>query len=105
EAAFAVRQIETGLASLLSVLFGLTISVFAISMLSSQRFPLWLGGLGLLGALGTVAAGFAQSYKGFSELSMGLSMPAGMVLRVWAIFAGMFMWRLASHTSNADTTV
>src|SRR5215468_8177632 len=74
EAAFAVRQIETGLASLLSVLFGLTISVFAISMLSSQRFPLWLGGLGLVGALGTAAAGIAQAYTGFSELSMDLSM-------------------------------
>src|SRR5437660_9760474 len=66
EGAFAVRQVEIGLASLLSVLFGLTVSAFGSSMLHSRRFPTWLGWLGLLGGLGTLAAGIAQAYTGFS---------------------------------------
>ena len=95
EAAFAVRQIEIGMASLLSVVFGLTISVFGISMLLGRRFPVWLGWLGLLGGLGTVAAGVAQAYTGFSGLAMALSMPASGVLLVWAVVVGAFLWRLA----------
>ncbi len=95
EGAFAVRQVEVGMASLLSVLFGLTISVFGISMLLGRRFPAWLGWLGLLGGLGTVAAGVAQAYTGFSGLAMALSMPASCVLLVWAVVVGAFLWRLA----------
>jgi hypothetical protein len=95
EGAFAVRQIEVGMASLLSVVFGLTISVFGISMLLGRRFPAWLGWLGLLGGLGTVAAGVAQAYTGFSGLAMALSMPASCVLLVWAVVVGAFLWRLA----------
>ena len=67
EGAFAVRQIEIGMASLLSLLFGLTLSVFGVAMLRSQRFPGWLGALGLLGGLATVAGGVAQAYTGFSR--------------------------------------
>lgn len=95
EGAFAVRQIEIGLASLLSMLFGLTISTFGISMLLSRRFPHWLGWLGCVGGLGMVAAGTALAYTGFSALAMTLSMPASSVLLVWAIAVGAFMWRLA----------
>src|SRR2546428_3391599 len=95
EGAFAVRQVEIGLASLLSVLFGLTVSAFGSSMLLSRRFPTWLGWLGLLGGLGTLAAGIAQAYTGFSALAMMLSMPAGCVLLLWVIVVGAFLWRAA----------
>src|SRR5215831_7887895 len=92
EGAFAVRQIEIGMASLLSVLFGLTVVVFAIAMLWGRRFPVWLGWLGLLGGFGTVAAGVAQAYTGFSPLAMDLGMPASCLLLLWALAAGMFLW-------------
>jgi hypothetical protein len=95
EGAFAVRQIEVGMASLLGVVFGLTISVFGVSMLLGRRFPVWLGWVGLLGGLGTVAGGVAQAYTGFSGLAMALSMPASCVLLVWALVVGVFLWRLA----------
>jgi hypothetical protein len=95
EAAFAVRQIETGTASLLSVVFGLTVAVFAVAMLSGRRFPKWLGWIGLLGGIANVIAGVAQAYTGFSELSMVISMPASAALLLWAVVLGVFMWRLA----------
>ena len=95
EGAFAVRQVEVGMASLLSVLFGLTISTFGVAMLSSRRFPKWRGGLGLLGGLATIAAGIAQAYTGFSPLAMNLSMPASCALLVWALVVGASLWRLA----------
>jgi uncharacterized protein DUF4386 len=95
EGAFAVRQIEIGAASLLSILFGITIAAFGIALLRSRRFPAWLGGLGLVGALGITAAGVVQAHTGFSALAMMLSMPASCVLLFWAILAGLFLWRLA----------
>ena len=105
EGAFAVRQVEVGMASLLSVLFGLTVSVFGISMLVGRRFPPWLGGLGLVGGLGTLAAGVAQAYTGFSALAMMLSMPATSVLLIWAILLGVFLWRLAPELSERNGAV
>jgi hypothetical protein len=102
ESAFAVRQIEVGMASLLSLLFGLTIVVFGISMLLSRRFPIWLGGVGLLGGIGTVAAGVAQAYTGFSPVSMALSMPAGCLLLLWGVLVGAFLWRLAPRLLDGD---
>jgi hypothetical protein len=100
EGAFAVRQVEVGMASLLSVVFGCTVSVFAVAMLAGERFPRWLGWVGLLGGLVTVAAGVAQAYTGFSDLSMTLGMPAGSVLLLWAIVAGAHLWRLAPALSE-----
>src|SRR2546425_1242939 len=105
EGAFAVRQIEIGLASLLSVLFGLTVLAFGISMLLTRRFPTWLGWLGLLGGLGTLAAGIAQAYTGFSALAMILSMPAGCVPLLWAIVVGVFLWRLAPVLPGTNDAV
>lgn len=101
EGAFAVRQIEIGMASLLSILFGLTIAVFGIAMLRSRRFPAWLGWVGLLGALGTVSAGVVQARTGFSALAMMLSMPASCLLMLWAILVGLFLWRLAPDLATS----
>jgi len=95
ESAFAVRQVEIGLASLAGLLFGLTIVVFGIAMLMGRRFPRWLGWIGVAGGLGTIAGGTAKAYTGFSPLAMALGMPANAAVLVWAIAAGVFMWRLS----------
>ena len=95
EAALAVRQIEIGLASLLSITTGLTLIAFSFAMLLGARYPRWLGAIGLLDGLGMVAAGAAQAATGFSALAMTLSMAASSVLLIWIILAGIFMWRLA----------
>lgn len=95
EAAFAVRQIEIGLASLLSLLSGITLFVFGVSLVLSSRYPVWMGWVGLLSGLGLVATGLVQASTGFSDLAMTLSMLASSVFLIWAILAGVFMWRLA----------
>jgi len=100
EGAFAVRQVEIGMASLLSLLFGLTISVFGVAMLRSRRFPHWLGWLGLLGGLATAAAGVAQAYTGFSPLAMDLSMRASGALLIWALVVGGKLWRLPPDAAS-----
>ena len=95
EAAFAVRQIEIGLASLLSLLSGFTLIIFGVSIVLSPHYPLWMGWIGLLGGLGLVATGAAQASTGFSDLAMTLSMLASSVFLIWVILVGILMWRLA----------
>ena len=52
ESAFAVRQIEVGMASLFSLVFGLTAAVFAVILvLDGHR---WLGWWAILGAVGVI---------------------------------------------------
>jgi hypothetical protein len=99
EGAFAVRQVEVGLASLLSVTFGLTLATFGVSMLVGRRFPRWLAAWGLVGGLAMVAAGVAQAYTGFSSLAMALSMSASSALLLWAVTLGALMWRLAPRVA------
>jgi hypothetical protein len=42
-AAFAVRQIEIGLASIMGLLLGLTVAIYGIALLIDRSFPIWLG--------------------------------------------------------------
>jgi hypothetical protein len=49
EAAFAVRQIEIGLASLLGLTSGVTVSLVGTAIALSSRYPTWLSAVGLLG--------------------------------------------------------
>jgi hypothetical protein len=100
EAALAVRQIEIGLAALLSVTTGLSLIAFSFAMLVGMRYPHWLGAIGLLDGLGMVASGAAQASTGFSGLAMTISMTASSVLLIWIILAGILMWRLAPRLGN-----
>ena len=92
-AAFAVRQIEIGTASLFCLVLGLTTVCYGAALLSSDGYPRWLGALAFPGAAGLVAAGIAQAYTGFSSTAMALSMPASLALLGWMIAAGICMWR------------
>jgi hypothetical protein len=102
DAALAVRQIEIGLASLLSVVMGLTVVVFAIAMSVGRRFPRWLGYFGFIGGFGNVSAGFAAAYTGFSPLQMIISMPATVLIGVWVIVIGVFLRKVAPGLSEND---
>ena len=66
EAAFAVRQVEAGLASMVNVFFGLTALMYAAALLSSGA-KRWLGWLGVIAGAATVLSGIVQAYAGFSD--------------------------------------
>ena len=100
EAAFAVRQIEVGLTSYFSLLFGATLVIFGLAMLLSARYPNWLAVIGLLGGLGAVVIGLEQSSNGFSDLALNLFMIVGVVDLIWVSLTGVFMWRLAPRLAG-----
>src|SRR5947207_7693652 len=92
-AAFAVRQVEVGLASMLSLLLGLTVTVYGGALLVDRTYPKWLGGLAIGGGIPTAAAGIVMAYTGFSGLAMAINMPASSLLLGWMFTLGVFMWR------------
>ena len=92
EAAVGVRQIEVGLASLMSITFGLTVLAYGVALAFSS-YPRWLGWMAVLGGLATVCGGVVLAYTGFSALAMGISMPASVVLLIWMVAVRTFLWR------------
>lgn len=104
EAAFAVRQVEIGLAALLNVLIGFTSAALGIGILSSSRYPLWLGAGGLVVAPAMLAAGAATASAGFSAVPMTIVMLATFMFLVWLVAAAILMWRLAPGLSKTAET-
>jgi hypothetical protein len=92
-AAFAVRQVEIGLASLLCLLLGLTVTVYGVVLLVDHTYPKWMGGLAIVGGVPTTVAGVVMAYTGFSGLAMTINMPASSILLVWMLALGVCMWR------------
>src|SRR5262245_11369979 len=88
-AAFAVRQVEVGLASMLSLLSGLTVAVYGVALQVDHTYPQWLGGLAVGGGVPLAAAGIVMAHTGFSGLAMAISMPASSLLLVWMFVVGV----------------
>ncbi|HJV50184.1 MAG TPA: hypothetical protein VJ652_01920 [Noviherbaspirillum sp.] len=93
QAAFAVRQIEIGLAAMLSLVLGLAASLYGIAISKAKKYPAWLAFLACLGGPSTMVAGVVIAYTGFSETAMTVNMPANILLLVWMALLGVFMWR------------
>ena len=92
-AAFAVRQVEIGLASMLSLSLGLTMTLYGIALLGDETYPKWFTGLAIAGGVPTMVAGVVMAYTGFSGLAMAINMPANLLLLLWMLVLAGFMWR------------
>jgi hypothetical protein len=92
-AAFAVRQIEVGLASMTSLILGLTASIYGIALLIDRRFPRWIGVVAIAGGVPTAIAGVVMAHTGFSNQSMVVGMPSNLLLVLWMIALGVYGWK------------
>ena len=90
------------MASLTSLLFGITVTAYGVAIIHSPIYPVWVGFLAILDGLGTAAGAVVLAYTGFSESMMMISMPANLLLLVWMIVVGVLMWRRVDkeHTGN-----
>jgi hypothetical protein len=92
-AAFAVRQMEIGLASVLGLLFGLTVTVYGVALLVDGTYPKWMSRLAIIGGMSITGAGVVMAYTGFSKLAMAINLPASSILLLWMLTLGVLMWR------------
>ena len=88
-AAFAVRQVEIGLASVMSLLLGLTVTVYGAALLVDNAYPKWMAGLAIVGGVPTMVAGVVMAYTGFSTVAMAINMTSGSLLLVWMLALGV----------------
>ncbi len=93
QSALAVRQMELGLASVLSLVLGATATLFGLALLDGVTYPRWTGALALAGGVSTAVSGMVMAFSGFSDLEMAINMPASAVLVAWVIAIGVLMWR------------
>jgi len=94
-AAFGVRQIEVGLASIGSLMFGLTAAIYGVAILIDGRFPKWLGAVAIIGGIPTAIAGVVIAGTGFSSTAMVVNMPSNALLILWMIALGVYGWTRA----------
>jgi hypothetical protein len=83
--AFAVGQVEIGLASMASLMFGITATVYGLALLLEHVYPKWLGALAFIGGMSMMFAGVVMAYTGFSRLAMAINMSASSFLLVWVL--------------------
>lgn len=95
EAAFAVRQIEIGVASFTAMLFGTAGVLLGIALAASALYPAWLGFIAIVGGLGTAIGGLLTAFSGFSRAAMNVGMPFNLIMIIWIALAGILMWRRA----------
>ena len=100
DAAFAVRQIEIGAASVTAMLFGTAGILFGISLAASALYPMWLGWLAIIGGAGTAIGGVVTAFSGFSSAAMNVAMPFNLVMIIWIALTGMVMWRRANRNKQ-----
>jgi hypothetical protein len=92
-AAFGVRQVEVGLASIGSLLFGLTATVYGVALLIDGRLPRWIAVVAIVGGVPTAIAGVVIAHTGFSNAAMVINMPANALLLLWMIALGIYGWK------------
>jgi hypothetical protein len=104
-AAFAVRQIEVGLASMSILSFGLTAMLYGVALIGARIYPTWLAALAMASGIPMIVSGVVMAYSGFSGLSMAINMPASAILLVWMLTLGVFMWRQNGVSLDDETSV
>jgi hypothetical protein len=111
ESAFAVRQIEIGLASIVLLVFGLTAILYGCALWISDEASSWLGGLGIATGLMLLVAAVMYAYMGFSGTAMTGSMLGSLLLVIWMggwaaiCCAAVPAWRALHNLRGRETLV
>jgi Domain of unknown function (DUF4386) len=84
---------KNSLASIMSLLLGITVAIYGLALLIDRSFPKWLGYFAIVGGIPTAIAGLIIAYTGFSGLAMAINMPSSSLLLVWMIAMGVYVWR------------
>ena len=82
EAAYAIRQIEIGFASLMEVVSSVAVLLYGIALLSSPAGAAWLGVFGVLFGMASLFSGLVKAH---SDSAMMASMPSSLLLLAWSI--------------------
>ena len=97
-AAYAVRQIEIGLASIAGAFFGIALVLHGVALAASATGTRGLSIFGILAGAAVVAGSTVQAHVGFSDAAMALTMPGSAAALVWCACAGLHLIRIDRET-------
>ena len=89
EAAWGVRQVEIGLASMMGAFFGLTVLLYGIAILLGSGVRAWIGVFGVLAGSAALASSIVQAHTGFSDIAMTTGMPSTLLVLLWTLCIGI----------------
>ncbi|HZN24291.1 MAG TPA: hypothetical protein VFB75_08680 [Burkholderiales bacterium] len=93
EAAFAVRQIEIGLASVATIFFGVGVVLYGVAILFDVYAPNWVGVFGAMSGSITLASGIGLAHAGFSSTAMGVNMWSTLLALLWCLCVAVVLFR------------
>jgi hypothetical protein len=106
-AAESVRWLEIGINSLFRLLQGATLVVVGLALVLSDRFPRWLGWVGVVCGLALILRGITVAFVGFDlanpvylATSVATSLPVTL-LNAWMAALAILMWRRSIRPSTA----
>jgi hypothetical protein len=93
----SVRWTEKGLGGFFQLINGFTVLFLGLSIALGDRFPKWLGWVGVAAGIGFAGGGTATAHTGFSS-SAGLFLaPATVLLTVFLLGLAIQMWRRSAN--------
>jgi hypothetical protein len=100
EAAFAVRHVEIGLASMVEMFSGVAVMLSGIALVLSPVGRTWLGVFGAVAGMAMSMSGIVKAHGGFSQVGMAVGMPTSVLVLLWSICVGVFLLRSPKSPGN-----
>jgi hypothetical protein len=91
----ALKEVDFGIWSIgILAFFGVAFACFGGSVIRSQRYPGWFGGIAVVGAAGSAVAALLQiAASGEVQAAEILFFASSLVLTLWTLALGILMWR------------
>jgi hypothetical protein len=88
-----IRWTEWGVQAHYRMLQGTVAIIFGIAIAKSAVLSKWIGAVGIVAGVVTIAAGVVVAYVGFSSVRDPVVSVSTFTLYPWVLILGIFMWR------------
>jgi hypothetical protein len=100
ESDMLLRILSGTWATVICLFHGLPFAILGAALINSGRYPSWLGLTGLVGGVGSLVSG-AAIFLGTEKLPERLYIPFALVISLFMLLVGIYMWRLAADSTTA----
>lgn len=88
-----LRWTEWGVQAYYRMLQGTVALIFGVAIAKSALLSRWIGAVGIVAGVVTIAAGVVVAYVGFSSIRDPVVNASNFTLYPWIVILGIFMWR------------
>jgi hypothetical protein len=88
-----IRWTEWGLQSYYRMVWGAASLIFGVAIVKSALLSRWIGAVGIVAGVVTIASGVVMAYVGFSSARDLVADLSTFIFCPWLVILGIFMWR------------